>query len=153
VDSARILSLVAVVAVSLVPGCASHPKADAPICLTAEVSANDESLTIKNTGNRPWKDLAATFTEGGNESDEFKYNFGIDAVQPGATVLLSLKHFIREDGLRYDPAKYAVQGIMITTTNDGWFFTTEGIPRDARGMFLNSCSQTDATPPINTPKR
>ncbi len=128
----------------IVAGCDSHSKKAAPTqprCLTADVSVNDESVSVTNKGKLPWKDLAATFFEGGAESNSFKYTFSNDVVQPVATISLALKHFVREDGLRYDPLRYAVRQIMIDTANQGLFVTTDGMTRDARGMFINDCEE------------
>src|SRR6266699_2617709 len=86
-------------------------------CLIADVSSNDEVLTIVNTGDRTWEELHASLTERGSGDNSFEYTDLNKIVQPGATIAIPLLQFVRNDGLRYDPTKYAHQGISIYTAN------------------------------------
>lgn len=121
-------------------------KTDYPTCLLADVSSTDEALVITNTGDRPWDKIDASLLEGGAEGggdNSFNYTNAKQVVQPGTALTVPWKKFVREDGLRYDPAKYAMQGISVDATNGGeprgTFFTTQDMDRDGRGIYLNDC--------------
>lgn len=92
-------------------GCGAGHKQDAPAtnagsCMKADVLSNDDVLTVANTGKLPWSDLGATFQEGGEGDNSFKYTIpNNNVVQPGTTITIPLKQFVRDDGLRYDPIK------------------------------------------------
>jgi hypothetical protein len=78
--------------------------------------------------------------EGGDGDSPFKYTHRNKVIQPGETITIPLNQFIRDDGLRYDPIKYATQGIQVDTENQGWFATTESMAHNAQGMYLNDCT-------------
>jgi hypothetical protein len=120
----------------------------ADICLAVNVSSTSEALIITNTGNRSWGSLYASLEEGWEDDDSknsFDYTNEDEVVPPDATVTIPLNKFVRDDGLRFDPAKYVFKGISVTAWSGrrglrfGGFFTTDKMDRDDRGVYLNDC--------------
>jgi hypothetical protein len=123
-------------------------------CLSTDVSSTSEDLIITNTGDRSWGHFGALLIEGPHEDidsdskNDFLYESENKVMPPATTVTIPWNKFVRDDGLRFDPAKYAFKGISVTAFGVGrglhffgGFSTTEKMARDDRGVYLNRCKQ------------
>jgi hypothetical protein len=102
--------LVVIVALQiLITGCekqtAPPPKVQARPCLLVEMKTREADFLLTNKDARQLTDIEIVLNETENSSG-FKLTVG--KVDAGQTVALPLSHFVRDDGLRFDPASYTV---------------------------------------------
>ena len=142
-ESAKIRAITIFSLVAALSGCSPQSNSqvrDARVCLVAEVSATDDAVLVKNSGDVPWSSVEITFLAGTGETKSFKFKYARPSLQCASMINVDLNRLISDDGVAYDRSKYKLQGIRVTTDNPfAIFSTTPEMSRDDDGLYENEC--------------
>ena len=78
----------------------SHHKQEPSLCLSADVSHSNTNLRIRNLNTFDWHEVWISVNPD-EEWDGFEYS--LPNLVAGSTVDLSLREFVREDGVAFEP--------------------------------------------------